>query len=393
MDKGSLKKIFTTQTTHRIPKVATLAVTTCMLVAMVAIDASASPSSALPSLTRSTADVSVASSEASVSQLFGIEHHHLPVTSTSTTTTTAAVSTKSSSGGGGSTSSSGGGGGSAGAAPTTTTTAGRASVGTTTTTSLAPTNSVAPPTTTTTVAPPTTTTTAASTTDTSSSLQPAGDVAGSWNLIFDSEFTGTSLNTSQWSTGWFGSGITKGANSAETECMDPSQVSVGGGQLTLTDIAQSETCAGVTQPNTSGMVTTDGKFSFTYGYMEARIWLPGTGSVADWPAFWADGQVWPNDGEIDVVEGLSGLAQAHFHYSGGADGPLTGHGAFPGGWHTFAADWEPGSITYYYDGASIGTFTSGITASPMYLILDLATSAGNATPGTMKVQYVRVWQH
>jgi hypothetical protein len=29
----------------------------------------------------------------------------------------------------------------------------------------------------------------------------------------------------------------------------------------------------------------------------------------------------------------------------------------------------------------------------MYLILDLATSAGNATPGTMRIDYVRVWQH
>ncbi|MBW4077365.1 MAG: glycoside hydrolase family 16 protein, partial [Acidobacteria bacterium] len=234
----------------------------------------------------------------------------------------------------------------------------------------------------------TTTTTAGS-----SSPLPVGTVAGPWNLIFDSEFNGTSLNPSKWSTGWFGSGITKGVNNNETECMDPAQVNVANGALSLTAIAKSETCGGVTQPYTSGMVTTNGLFSFTYGYMEARIWLPGTTSVADWPAFWADGQNWPTDGENDVVEGLAGQAQAHFHNTAGAQGPISGAGNFAGGWHTFAADWEPGSVTYYYDGAKIGRITSGITSQPMYLILDLAVYQSFFTPGSMHVDYVRVWQH
>ncbi len=248
-----------------------------------------------------------------------------------------------------------------------------------------------PQSTTTTTVPPTTTTTAV----TPGVPQPVGGAPGPWRLVFNSEFTGTSLNASQWSTGWFGAGITKGINSAEIECMDPSQVVVSGGALQLTAIHQSETCGGVTQPYTSGMVTTDGRFSFTYGYMEARIWMPGNGSVADWPGFWADGQSWPTDGEIDVAEGLGGTVQGHFHFAGGTDGPIVGPGNYTGGWHTFAADWEPGSITYYYDGIKIGTFTSGITSAPMYLILDLALSNGPSVvaPATMKVAYVRVWQH
>ena len=261
-----------------------------------------------------------------------------------------------------------------------------------TTTTVASTTSTAPATTT--VAPVTTTTVDSGT------PQPVGNVAGTWNLSFDSEFNSSALDSSQWSTGWFGSGITKGINGAEIECMDPSQVSVANGELDLTSIQKSETCGGVTQPYTSGMVTTNGHYSFTYGYAEARIWMPGTSSIAEWPAFWADGQNWPANGENDIVEGLSnGLAQAHFHYqnaSGAAaqDGPLTGSGSYTGGWHTFGADWEPGSVTYYYDGVKIGSFTTGITASPMYLILDLAVSAGEGVPSaTMHVDYVRVWQH
>ena len=153
--------------------------------------------------------------------------------------------------------------------------------------------------------PPTTTTTVAP-----AGIQPAGQSGGSWNMVFDSEFNGSSLDTSQWSTGWFGSGITTGANSAEVDCYDPAQVSVSGGVLNLSAVARAESCGGVTQPYASGMVTTDGNFSFTYGYMEARLWLPGTGSIADWPAFWADGQNWPTTGEMDTLEGLGGTACA-----------------------------------------------------------------------------------
>jgi beta-glucanase (GH16 family) len=139
-------------------------------------------------------------------------------------------------------------------------------------------------------------------------------------------------------------------------------------------------------------------FSFTYGYMEARIWLPGSGSIADWPAFWAHGfSSDESDGEIDVLEGIGGDAVAHFCNSAGCVGPLTGTGTFTGGWHTFADDWEPGSVTYYYDGTEIWSDTSGITSAPMYLVLDLAVSSTISppisVPVTMQVAYVRVWQH
>ena len=275
-------------------------------------------------------------------------------------------------------------------APPTTTTTRPA----TTTTTLAPptTTTTRPATTTTTQAP--TTTTQAPTSGTSDSAQPVGSDPGPWNLMFDSEFNGSSLDTSQWSTGWFGSGITQPVNSSELQCYDPAQVSVADGDLDLTAIAKAESCGGVARSDASGIVTTNGTFSFTYGYMEARIWLPGSGSIADWPAFWAGGQNWPTDGEIDILEGLGGQACAHFHNPAGGPGACAS-GNFAGGWHTFAADWEPGSITYYYDGTMIWQTTSGITSAPMYLILNLALndSASNTVPATMRVDYVRVWQH
>ena len=229
-----------------------------------------------------------------------------------------------------------------------------------------------------------------------SSPQPVGGATGPWNLVFDSEFNGSSLDRLQWSTGAYGApGVTAGYNTLEQDCYNPAQVSVTGGALNITAIADGETCGGVTQPYATGSVTTYGLFSFTYGYMEARLWLPGSGGIADWPAFWASGLHWPTTGEIDVLEGEGGHACATFHNSAGAS-ETCASGTFTG-WHTFAADWEPGSVTFYYDGTEVWSDTSGITSAPMHLNigLELSTSitAPDTVPASMQVDYVRVWQH
>lgn len=92
-----------------------------------------------------------------------------------------------------------------------------------------------------------------------------------------------------------------------------------------------------------------------------------------------------------MVEVLDGSVAAHFHSPLGAPGFVV-----PGswaGWHTFGSVWEPGKVTYYYDGRAVGTITKGITSAPMYLILNLSAAPGDAVvPAVMRVDYVRVWQ-
>ncbi len=238
------------------------------------------------------------------------------------------------------------------------------------------------------------------------SVQPLG-MAGTWNVVFDDEFNGPGLDTTKWSTGWFGSGITAGVNSAEDDCYDPAQVSVSGGSLGLTAIRKTELCGSVqaspqvqntpsAEDYATGAVTTFGKAQFSYGAFEARIDLPVSGNraVANWPAWWADGRDWPADGEMDIMEGLGGQACFHFHSLAGAPGGCAGYDF--AGWHVYGADWEPGSVTYYYDGVEVGRITTGVTSAPMFLILDNAVAGAGGitvTPGTMKVDYVRVWAH
>jgi beta-glucanase (GH16 family) len=121
---------------------------------------------------------------------------------------------------------------------------------------------------------------------------------------------------------------------------------------------------------------------------------PGSGAIRNWPAFWANGTgQWPVTGELNVMEGLGGRACWHFHSSSGGPGDCAAL-ASPSGWHTFAADWRAGSVTYFYDGVQVGRITSGITSAPMYLVLNLGVSSLKSPPVTlpseMLVDYVRV---
>lgn len=237
----------------------------------------------------------------------------------------------------------------------------------------------------------------------SGSPAPLG-IPGNWTQVANWQFTGNSL-PADWRTGWFGSGVTAGVGgTSENDCYTPSNVTFpGDGTMHLNITATASTCDGQTKPYSAAMVTTnpsDGRtgpgFTYTYGVLEAKVYIPAYGNgtqIADWPAVWTDGQSWPTDGEDDIFEGLSGSACFHFHDPlgafGGCDTSITP------GWHTFASDWQPGSVTYYYDGVEVGRVATGVTSAPMYIII--SNGVGYSTtpltqPDSMQVAYVRVWQ-
>ena len=201
------------------------------------------------------------------------------------------------------------------------------------------------------------------------------------------------------------------------------------------------------RPYASGAVTSKGLFSQRYGHFEMKARMPQANGL--WPAFWllpADG-TWPP--EIDILEyiyapnGVVPAESAAAANAGAAADPATtlhwkdaaGHHqqtapmvgndiaqprtyrdwntrGSPPGFHTYAVDWRPGSVTWMIDGAAVFcTIDTGLTGKrvpdvPMYLILNLAVSNGTKAapawagyvepdtpwPQSMDVAYIRVSQ-
>ena len=220
----------------------------------------------------------------------------------------------------------------------------------------------------------------------------------SYKLVFDDEFDGTSLNTNNWTVGWFqaSDGLSDPINSAENGDYSSNQVSVSGGDLYLNAIQTTSTGPynGQTYNYQSGVITSNQ--DFTYGYYEARIYLPpsSSGNIANWPAWWLIGPS-ASDGEIDIMEGLNGQATSTYHQTAGVGGDSQAASGNYTGWHVYGVLWTPGELQYYYDGQLQHTVTYQVTSSPLEMVLNYAVGGvgGPITaPASMEVDYVHVYQ-
>lgn len=238
---------------------------------------------------------------------------------------------------------------------------------------------------------------------------------GKWTLDWRDEFPGTSVNLKRWRPNWLANSdtaITTPINDGEKACYDPANATVKKGTLRLK--AQKRSCRTHDDKRydyTSAIVESAHDYQFTYGFVEARIFLPPSDGLLapkgscgpNWGVFLLNGRRHPEDGEIDVMECLSGNDVSwHYHY--GSDAKPRRNGGYPeawrgdmpgsGGWHTFGVDWKPGRLVFYFDGLEVGIQESGVTKKPHYLIAALAISgSAAATPQAMQVDYVRVWKN
>ena len=240
-------------------------------------------------------------------------------------------------------------------------------------------------------------------------LPQAAGLAGSWALSFADEFTGTAVNSSNWSrlrgnpaTGLYDSPYSP-AN--DDSSWDAAYATVSDGLLRLRwDRTPSESY-GITYPYTAGIVTSEGLRSFTPEvFIEARIWFTDTPGL--WPAFWLDPLVgWPP--EIDIAEFVpddtpDGLYKPHFNYhwsEGGVHRQMgwkwygTAGQSIAGAWHTYGLHWTTSKLQVYLDGQPGPSYAGpGITSQDMYIILSSGVRKGHLpAAGEMRVDYVRSW--
>lgn len=155
---------------------------------------------------------------------------------------------------------------------------------------------------------------------------------------------------------------------------------------------------------TSGLLTTHGSFSQTYGYFEIRADMPEGQGL--WPAFWllpADGS-WPP--ELDVVE-MRGQDPNTLHLT--AHTNETGNHTMVSaaasvsdteGFHNYGVLWMEEEIVWYFDDMEVArTDTPSDMHDPMYMLVNLAVGGtagsptdGLATPAEMQIDYVRAYE-
>jgi beta-glucanase (GH16 family) len=240
-------------------------------------------------------------------------------------------------------------------------------------------------------------------------------------LVWSDEFNGPAGSAPNPATWTPDSGGGCGDNTLSTNTANLANASLDGdGNLAITALP----VAGVPGTYSSAQLDSAGRYSFTYGRIEARMELPvGQGLCS---AFWMIGDnLTPAGcgvacGEIDIMEQGG---QNPYQISATLHGPIAptpgdtnsqqwqsgivSATSLGGAFHTYGLIWSPGKLTWTLDGVPYATATpaslpKGATwvfdGHPFHIILDLAVggylgppASTTAFPATMRVAWVRVY--
>jgi beta-glucanase (GH16 family) len=240
-------------------------------------------------------------------------------------------------------------------------------------------------------------------------------VPKTYQLVWSDEFnTGAIPDTTKWGYDVGGNGW--GNNELEYYTDARSQnARIENGNLVIEAIKESY--GGMNY--TSARLLSKNKAEWAYGKFEIRAKLP-TG-VGTWPAIWllsgTDPLVWPDDGELDIMEEVGFnpnviYGTAHNKMYNGANGLQKSGNILinnaQDSFHVYTLEWTTNQIIWSVDSIPYFTYTDpgyGVAAWPytnnFFMILNLAIGGNwggqqgvddSIFPQEMLVDYVRVYQ-
>jgi len=227
-----------------------------------------------------------------------------------------------------------------------------------------------------------------------------------WQLVWQDEFTNSISSDWVFETG------NSGWGNNELQFYRQQNATVENGNLVIT--AKKESYGGANY--TSARMKTQGKKSWKYGKIEARIAMPAFQGI--WPAFWMLGNNindpnvgWPKCGEIDIMEhvntGNQIFGTIHWDHNGyvsyGGNTTVNNITAY----HTYTIEWDENLIKWFIDGVKYHevNIANGVNSTNefhqnYFILLNLAVGGNwpgfnidnNGFPAKMLVDYVRVYQ-
>ncbi|MCB9849763.1 MAG: family 16 glycosylhydrolase [Phycisphaerales bacterium] len=252
-------------------------------------------------------------------------------------------------------------------------------------------------------------------------------VAFGQTLVWSDEFDGPEIDRSTWTFNTGGSGFGNGELQYYTN--RPENVRIDNGSLVIE--ARRDYFLG-DKAFTSSRLVTNGRFSFKYGTLEARIKLPDV-DYGIWPALWIMGSSygaidWPRCGELDIMEfgrkdgkeaglvnqrvssaGHWELNDEHIYTTDYTDRPTVLYNDY----HLFRMEWTPTEIRTYVDGDLYWSLDISDPVAddleefhePMFILTNVAvggwnfieiTDPGAITapfPGRMYIDYIRIYDN
>lgn len=235
-----------------------------------------------------------------------------------------------------------------------------------------------------------------------------------YKLVWSDEFNNEELDTNIWNYNTGAGGW--GNNELQYYTNDGQNVRLENGNLVITAKAEKDE-NGKTVKYTSGRINTNGKASFKFGKIEAKIKVPN--NIGLWPAFWMLGQNnpkgWPYCGELDILETWNqyDFAQGAIHWENEKERPRidscrTGSVKMKDKtqWHIYGMIWGPKTIEFTLDGKVYQSFDirssdkAELRSDEFYILLNCAVGGNlpyfspeeDFDSAQMLVDYVRVYQ-